>query len=76
MKIADISATHPAALSIMKIEIWEGLDLRAYCSSAKSAGIDLKDVLSYELASVPLSLANLDGTLRKTPKRSTERTRD
>ena len=30
--------------------------------------IDLKEVHSYELAQVPLSLANMDGTLCKTAK--------
>ena len=35
---------------------------------AKGRDIDLKRVLSYELSPVPLSLAHLDGTLRKTPK--------
>ena len=34
----------------------------------KSRCVNLKDVLSYELSSVPLSLANPDGTLAKTTK--------
>ena len=36
--------------------------------AAKGRDIDLKRVLSYELSPVPLSLAHLNGTLRKTPK--------
>ena len=34
----------------------------------KSRSVNLKDVLGYELSSVPLSLANPDGTLAKTTK--------
>ena len=36
--------------------------------SAKSRDINLKEVLSYELSTVPHSLAHADGTLRKTTK--------
>lgn len=36
--------------------------------SAKSRDINLKKVLSYELSTVPYSLAHADGTLRKTTK--------
>jgi len=35
---------------------------------SKDRDVDLKNVLSYELAPVPLSLANMDGSLRKTQK--------
>lgn len=37
---------------------------------ARVRDIDLKDVLSYELCSVPVALVHPDGTLRKTPKSS------
>ena len=37
---------------------------------SKDRGIDLEEVQSYELASVPLALANMDGSLRK-PTKST-----
>lgn len=36
--------------------------------AARARDIDLKDVLSYELATVPYSLAHPDGSLRKTNK--------
>ena len=36
--------------------------------AAKHRDIDLKEVLSYELCSVPIALAHPDGTLRKTGK--------
>ena len=36
--------------------------------AAKSRGINLKDVLSYELSVVPFSMAHTDGSLRKTNK--------
>lgn len=36
--------------------------------SAKSRDINLKEVLSYELSTVPFSLAHSDGSLRKTTK--------
>ena len=36
--------------------------------ASKSQDIDFKDVLSYELSSVPLSLSTLDGSLRKPNK--------
>jgi hypothetical protein len=35
---------------------------------SKSRDVDLKEVQSYELAPVPLSLANMDGSLRKINK--------
>ena len=35
---------------------------------AKVRNVDIKEVLSYELASVPISLAHPDGSLRKTAK--------
>ena len=35
---------------------------------SKIRDIDFKDVLSYELSSVPLSLSTLDGSLRKPNK--------
>lgn len=36
--------------------------------AAKSREINLRDVLTYELSSIPFSLAHADGTLRKTTK--------
>ena len=37
---------------------------------SKDRGIDLEEVQSYELASVPLALAEMDGSLRKPTKSS------
>ena len=36
--------------------------------AAKSRDINLKEVIPYELSSIPFSIAHLDGTLRKTTK--------
>lgn len=36
--------------------------------AAKQRDMDLQEVLLYELCSVPVSLANPDGTLHKTAK--------
>lgn len=36
--------------------------------AAKSRDVDLKEVLSYELSTVPFALAHADGTLSKTTK--------
>ena len=37
--------------------------------AVKNRDINLKEVLSYELCSVPISLAHPDGSLRKTTKK-------
>ena len=44
-------------------QLWNRLAI-----ASKSRDIDFKDVLSYELSSVPLSLSTLDGSLRKPKK--------
>ena len=44
-------------------QLWNRLTI-----ASKSRDIDFKDVLSYELSSVPLSLSSLDGFLRKPNK--------
>ena len=37
-------------------------------TAAKSRDINLREVISHELSSVPFSVADMDGTLRKTTK--------
>ena len=42
--------------------------LQKFLVVSRSQEIDLKDVLSYELSPVPLSIAHLNGRMRKTAK--------
>ena len=51
-----------------KVTKYDGDLFQRFLVVSRSQEIDLQDVLSYELSPVPLSIAHLNGSMRKTAK--------